>query len=311
MKFFLKLSSLLAVLIFVTSCTKDTSTSVTPTLATDQFIVTAVTGGSQGPGPMGHDSVCVMFDKNEFPHGAHKDSIAQSAVLPAITTYLTTNYPGYTFTKAYKVSDSTGVAKGFVVIINYNGNPVAVSFDAAGVFKSVLEQRERMDVGGPDGHDGPGGHEGGRFDDRANGHNGADSVSLAALPATIKNYIKTTYATDTLIKAFNDNGSIIVISKNNGLFATTFTATGTFVKRVQLTAPGVRPTEVSVAQTALPAATLTYLTTTYPNYVFKLAESVTVNGVLQGYEVLINANNTRYALMFDATGKFVSVKTCR
>lgn len=310
MKFFLKLSSLLAVLIFVTSCTKDSSSSVTPTLATDQFILTAVTGGNGNNDPMGHDSVCVMFDKNEFPHGAHKDSIAASALLPAITTYLTTNYAGYTFTKAFKISDSTGVAKGFVVIINYNGNPVAISFDAAGVFKSVLEQRERGDVHGEDGHDGPGGHDGGRFDDRGPGHDGNDSISLVGLSGTIKSYLKANYGTDTLIKAFSDNGNVIVFSKNNGLFATTFTSAGIFVKRVQLN-NHIKGVEVTIAQTALPAKTLAYLTATYPNYVFKLAESVTVNGVLQGYEVLINANNTRYSVEFDATGAFVSVKTCR
>ncbi len=307
MKFFLKFTCLLAVLIFVTSCSKnDSSTSVTPTLATDQFIVTAVTVGSNGSN--GHDSVCVMFDKNEFPRGAHKDSVAASTLLPAITTYLTTNYTGYTFTKAYKISDNTGIAKGFVIIISYNGNPVAIAFDAAGVFKSVLEQRERGDVHGEDGHDGPGGHDGGRFGDR--GHDAQDSISLTALSTTIKNYIKTNYATDTLVKAFNDDGNTIVITKSNGLFATTFTSAGVFVKRVQLN-NHIKGVEVSIVQTALPAKTLAYLTVTYPNYVFKLAESVTVSGVLQGYEVLINANNTRYALEFDATGTFVSVKTCR
>ena len=302
MKFFLKLSSLLAVLFFVTSCTKNDSSSVTPALATDQFITTAVTDGNGQGG--GHDSVCVMYDKNEFPHGAHKDSIAVSALLPAITTYLTTTYAGYTFTKAYKISDNTGVLKGYVVIINYNGKPVALSFDATGVFKSVLEQRERGDVGGPDGHDGPGGHDGGRFGDR--GHDGRDTISLIALSASVKSYLKVTYPTDTLVKAFSDNNNTIVITQNNGLYVNTFTAAGVFVSRVLIT--HIHGIEVSVAQTALPVKALAYLTATYPNYVFTAAESVTVNGVLQGYEVVINANNTRYALEFDATGTFMSVK---
>ena len=306
MKFLEKLSSLLAVVFYLASCKNDAS-SVTPTLATDQFIVVSVDStGGPGHGPGGpHDSVCVMFDKHEFPRGAHKDSVAAAALLPAITTYLTTTYPGYTFTKAFKISDSTGVAKGYVVIINYNGKPVAVSFDAAGVFKTVMEQRERGDVGGPDGHDGPGGHDGGMFGDR--GHDGRDTVALTALSTTIKNYMKTNYAKDTLEKAFTDNsGNTVVISKNNGLYATVFTSAGVFVSHTLLT--NLHGVEANVAQTALPATTLTYLTATYPNYVFTAAESVTVNGVLQGYEVFINANNTRYALQFNATGAFVSVK---
>lgn len=302
MKFFLKLSGLLTVLFFVTSCTKNDSSAITPTLATDQFITTAVTDGNGQGG--GHDSVCVMFDKNEFPHGAHKDSIVVSALLPAITSYLTATYPGFTFTKAYKISDNAGVLKGFIVIINYNGKPVALSFDTAGVFKSVLEQRERGDVHGEDGHEGPGGHDGGRFGDR--GHDGRDTISLTALSASVKSYLKTNYPTDTLLKAFSDNNNTVVITQNNGLYANTFTAAGVFVSRVLITHNhGV---ENSVAQSALPAKILAYLTATYPNYVFTAAESVTINGVLQGYEVIINANNTRYALEFDAAGAFVSVK---
>ncbi len=79
------------------------------------------------------------------------------------------------------------------------------------------------------------------------------------------------------------------------------------MKRVSLPAPpGVC---ISVAQTALPANALSYLTTTYPDYVFEKAFAAYSNNALQGYVVVINENNTKYAVRFDASGNFVSAKT--
>jgi hypothetical protein len=66
---------------------------------------------------------------------------------------------------------------------------------------------------------------------------------------------------------------------------------------------------VSISQSAVPAIVQTYLNTTYPNYVFEKAFAAYVSNSLQGYMVLINANNTKYAVKFDASGNFVSVKT--
>lgn len=308
MQFFLKLSSFLAVLIFVTSCTKETSSEVTPTVATDLFIVTDASGGSTLDGS--RESVNILYDKNEFPRGANKVAIAASALLPTTTSYLTTTYPGYTFTSAYTISNGLGVAKGYVVIISYNGYPVALRFNTTGgVFVSVLEQRQSGDVKGSDGHEGSGGHDGGMFGDR--GHDGRDTISLTTLSASVKSYIKTTYPTDTLVKAFTlNNGNVVVITQNNGLYANTFTAAGVFVSS-RILISSMHGIEVVVAQAALPATTLAYLTATYPNYVFTVAESVTLNGVLQGYEVVFTANFTKYALGFDATGAFVNVKVIR
>ena len=193
-----------------------------------------------------------------------------------------------------------------LILINPSSTDVATGtaflFDSNGNFVRVLEQRDKGDI------DGKGWHDGGRFCDR----NGLqkDTVALSALPTSILSYLAANYSTDTLVKAFQNrhDSSFVVISKNNGLFATVFDSSGNFVKRVTLPAPpGIA---VGITQSALPANVLSYLSTTYPDYVFEKAFAVYNNSnVLQGYAVVLNANNTKYAVLFDSSGNFVSVKT--
>ena len=205
------------------------------------------------------------------------------------------------FNKAFAVKDTTGAVKGYVVIISYNGKPVAAQFSADGTFVKVLEQREKGD------QDGDGWHRGGRFDNRDGQHR--DTLALTALSSSITAYFGANFATDTLVKALtNKDGNIMVISKNNGVFATLFTSTGVFVKRITLPLPELKAKLADLVQTALPSNVQSYLNTTYPNYVFDKADSVTLNGVLKGYIVIINANNTRYCVAFDASGNFVAAK---
>lgn len=133
-----------------------------------------------------------------------------------------------------------------------------------------------------------------------------DTVAFASLPATATAYFKTNYAADTLVKAFKvAGGGYLVLSKNNGAFATLFTNTGVFVARVSLTALN---TLVTVADATLPSAAISYLTTTYPNYVLDKAFSVSISGTVKGYIALIDANNTRYCVAFDANGTIVAAK---
>jgi hypothetical protein len=129
-------------------------------------------------------------------------------------------------------------------------------------------------------------------------------VPLAGLPAAVTTYMSSNYAGDTLLKAFKtaDSG-YIVISANNGIYTTIFTSSGSFVKRVELPQPPGKPQPI--AQTALPATVLSYLTSTYPNYVFDKAFSVSASGALQGYLVFIDANNTKYVVAFNAAGSYV------
>lgn len=121
----------------------------------------------------------------------HRDSVAFSNLPAAVTDYLTANYAGYTFQKAFTDKDTSGNTAGYVVIIQYNTNPVGLKFDATGAFTKVLEQRDGQDL------DGHGWHHGGAFDDRDGMRR--DTVALSALPSSVTSYFTANFARDTLV----------------------------------------------------------------------------------------------------------------
>jgi hypothetical protein len=281
-----------------TSCKKEVSNNiedntVLATTSTSSTIAVAADGTSSNGSAA--DSVYIINPCNK---GTHRDAVEAAALPASIQTYLSTNYSGNTFNKAFAVKDTTGAVKGYVVIINYNGKPVGLEFKADGTFVKVLEQRERSDINNN------GWHPGGRFENRNGQHK--DTVALSSLSATITAYLTANYAGDTLVRAFKvAGGNYLVITKNNGLFATLFTNAGVFVGRVSLTAVN---TLVNVTDATLPTNALNYLSTTYPNYVLGKAVSVSISGTLKGYIAVIDANNTKYCVAFDANGNFVAAK---
>ena len=88
-----------------------------------------------------------------------------------------------------------------------------------------------------------------------------------------------------------------------------FDANGNFLSRNTLQTKGGNCQTIELS--ALPSAAANYLAQTYPNYVFKKAFAITQNGTTSGYVVFIDANNTKYAIEFNAAGAFVSAKTIR
>ena len=268
----------------------STNSAIQAAVAQVQAVAVAASTGTSS------DSIYVI---NTCPAHGHRDSVAFSSLPASISNYLTTNYSGYTFLKAFSSLDASGALQGYGVIIQFNGNPIGLKFDASGTFLQILEQRE--------GHDllGHGWHDGGRFEDRDGRER--DTIALGSLPSSVLTYFSNHYSTDTLVRASKTrSGGYIVLSKNNGLFATTFDANGTFVNRMQLPAHNGRGN--SIAQSSLPANVLSYLSTTYPGYVFNKAFSITMGGVIQGYCVVIDANNTKYGIQFDAAGNFISTR---
>ena len=287
-------------ILLIAACNKElsgtgSSASSPVTSPTSATIAVAVDSASK-------DSVYFLQRCNS---GYYRDSIAASALPDTVTSFLANNYAGYLFKTAFEIKDSAGTVGGYVVIISFNGKPVGLLFDATGNLQKVLEQRERGDINGD------GWHHGGRFDDRDGKHR--DTISLSLLPSAVSSYMSSNYPSDTLIRAYrNRDSSQLIISKNDGLFATLFSSSGVFVKRVSLAPRGLsfdQPVIEPVTQDSLPAADLTYLTNTYPNYVFETALSVTVGNQLQGYNVIIDANNTKYAIWFDASGNVIATVT--
>jgi len=224
------------------------------------------------------------------------DTVAASALPDTISKYLTNNYTGYTFKRAYKILTRSKTLEGYIVTITFNSNPIGLAFDANGIFVRVLEQREQPDLNGK------GWHEGGRFGNRDDHH--PDTVAISALPAVITTYFSTNYPDDTLKHALtNRDSSYLLISTDDGIFATLLTKTGTLIKRVQLYPHVV--THATLTQAELPATASAYLTTTYPAYVFDTAYVIKLNGNVEGYLVFIDDNTTKYLVGFDASGKFV------
>lgn len=230
-------------------------------------------------------------------YGKHDkiDTVAFSALPTAIDTYLTANYSGYTFKRAYTI-DSASTVVNYIVVIKYNSALIGLKFTAAGTFVSTLEQREGRDLKGP------GWHLGGPFDNRDGKHR--DTVAISALPTAVSSYFSTTYPTDTLLHAsVTPDNVYILISKNGVLYSTAVTAAGKLVKRVQIEKHDLK--HAAVTEANLPAAITTYLTTTYPGYVFDKAFSESSGGTLQGYVVFITSNSTKYAILFNASSTFV------
>jgi hypothetical protein len=286
----------------LSSCKKDNTVSLDDELqfARLEAITISSTSAIGGSGNAS-DSLYAM---GACKKGNKKTRVEQSSLSASIKTYLSANYPGNTFLKAYQIAiQTTSVLESFVVIIQFNDKPVAIKFDASGIFQKVLEIREGRNMKGKGGW-----HAGGLFDNRDGKHR--DTLAISAIPAAIKAYMLSTHPADTLVHAFvNKDKSIILISRNIEFYATAFTTANVFIKRLEL--PAGRAKGRSVEASALPSKTSTYLINTYPNYVFKKAFELKVNGVLKGYLVLIDANLTKYAVHFDASGQFVKAVTIR
>lgn len=293
-----KLSVLGLVLLSFASCKKDASVENVASDLNQSTIAGTQAIAISGTGTAG-DSLYIV---GTCAARHRTDSVAFSSLPSGVSSYLDANYAGYTFKKAFTDKDAAGTVAGYVVVVMYNDKPVGLKFDAAGAFVKVLEQREGRDLSGR------GFHDGGRFDDRDGLKR--DSIAISALPASVTSYFATNYVQDTLVHAFKGkDGSIAVLSINNGAYATVFNSAGTFVKRTALPAHAGRPT--SITQDALPAAATTYLSTTYPNSVFKHAFQIKSNGTVVGYAVFIDANATKYGIEFDASGNFVKAITVR
>jgi hypothetical protein len=280
--------------LIIISCNKENSGSSVSSSSSSTIAVAASLDASVGSTA---DSIYIL---QPCPRGFIRDSIASSALPANVSSYLTSNYAGYIFDKSFSIVNSASSVAGYVVIIYYNDNPVGILFNSSGEFVRTLEQREKGDL------DGKGWHHGGRFEER--GGFMKDTIAITALPTNLLSYFSSNYAGDTLVKAFqNRDGGYLIISRNNGLFATSFDASGNFVKRIQL--PTKEGSCSGIEQSALPAVTLAYLDQAYPDYVFKKAFLITLNGKIQAYVVVIDANNIKYALEFDSSGNFLKAKT--
>jgi hypothetical protein len=303
MKTAIKIKSLLliaAIAVSFSSCKKDQNLETDQSAILEQLGAVAITSTNSVSGVQTTNSTDSIYAINACKKDRKKTKVEEAALLPAIVTYLKANYEGYTFKKAFGITPKEGTAiESYVVGIMFNGKPAALKFSPTGVFVQVLELREGEDIKRKGDH-----RPGGCFDNRDGKQK--DTIAVTALPQNIKQYFAANYASDTLKAAFvNKDASIIVISVNKGFFATSFASLGTFIARKTLPPHPGKDKEITAS--ALPANVTSYLSTTYPNYVFKKAYADTT----KGYLVFIDANMTKYAVAFNAAGAFVEAKIIR
>lgn len=207
----------------------------------------------------------------------------------ATTTYLTTNYAGYTLIQAVKGTDRMG-ATFFAVVIEQSGVRYHLHFDASGNF-----------VASKGGH-GPG-----------PGEANETTITVDKLPTAITDYLTATYAGYTLVSAEQaaDSAGVViyyetVITSGGKTFQLNFDATGKLLQRGK--GGGGKPVGTSLTADKLLPAITTYLTTNYAGYTFDEAYQATTRDGVTMYAVKITLSSVKYFLLFDANGAFVSVR---
>jgi hypothetical protein len=216
---------------------------------------------------------------HKHSHSNNHTPVALADLLPAIKTYIDTNYAGATIRMAHKESDGTFD----VFVATASGAKLNINFSVAGDFVAVSS------------------------DDIHHSDNGT-VMPIADLPATITAYIASNYAGATTVAAKKElDGSISVnIVKEDGLkLELKFDATGTFVSLCSHSNNRYPSNEAQIAIDTLPAAIKTYLTTNYAGATIKDAKLKSDGS----YDIeIVVSGGAKLKLKFSATGTFLGVK---
>ena len=202
-------------------------------------------------------------------------------LLPAITTYITTNYSGATIKSAHSETDGS-----FDVIITAtDASKVKLNFTATGTFVSASVFKAN------------GNH-------KHSHNNNQTPVAIADLATSITTYITTTYSGATITSAHKEaDGSfdVFITTAAGANLNLNFSAAGAFLS-VSSNGNNHSNHKTPVVVADLLTAITTYITTNYPGATIKSAEK-DWNG---GFEVrLTTAAGVRLELNFTATGEFV------
>ena len=216
----------------------------------------------------------LVITKTETP-------VAIADLLPAIKTYISTNYVGATI----KVAHSETGGSFDVMITATDGSKIKLNFAADGTFESARVFRTK------------GNHH----------HDHADHqtpVAIADLLPAITTYITTTYAGAKITSAHKESdGSfdVIIITAAGAKLNLNFSAAGDFVS-VSSNGNNDSNHETPIAVADLSADITTYIATNYPAATITSAEK-DWNG---GFEVhIVTAAGVKLELNFTAAGVFV------
>jgi cytochrome b involved in lipid metabolism len=207
--------------------------------------------------------------------------VAIADLLPAITTYITTNYAGATIISAHLESEGDFD----VFITTADGNKMKLKFDVAGAFVSA----KTFKASGNHKHK----HDTNQI-----------PVAIADLVTNIKTYITTNYSGATITSAHKESDNtfdVLITTATGARLNLNFSAAGEFLS-VSSNGSNHSNRETQVAVADLLANITTYITTNYVGATITSAHK-DWNG---GFEVYITtAAGVRLELNFTGTGEFV------
>ena len=288
-----------ATLVSFSSCKKDFSANPVSQSTVNQSSLVPITTplgvALNGFANAGVDSVYVVYTGENT---LLRQEISVSELPGTAQNYQQENYQNYTPMSAYTIIDADGNTKGFISVIRFNERPVVLEYAFDGVFSKVMEQREWVDL------DNDGWHTGGIFDYRGGSIN---NIDLNTLPDEIKNYLVNNYPDETISKALRTKeDATIVLSNNSGAIATVFNAGLSFQQHLEISSSNYQLDEVEKSSISVEA--LNNIANTFPNAAIEAASRMSENGLTMGNLVLINANNTHYAITLDTFGNVLSNK---
>jgi hypothetical protein len=216
---------------------------------------------------------------HKHDHSSNHTPVVIADLLPAITTYISTNYVGATITSAHKESDGSFD----VFVTTASGAKLNINFSASGIFVAVSS------------------------DDIHHSDNGT-LIAIADLSATITTYINTNYVGSTITGAKRESdGSfeVHIITADSLKLELKFDSAGTFVS-LSSNSNNHFPSNLSpVAVANLVASIKNYINVNYAGATIKEAD-LESNG---SYEiVIVTSAGVQLKLNFSATGVFIGVK---
>jgi hypothetical protein len=219
--------------------------------------------------------------KGDLNSAKTETSVAVADLLPAITTYITTNYPAATINVAH--SETGGSFD--VLITAADGSKIKLDFTADGTFESARIFRAN------------GNHK--------HHHDGKQTpVAIADLATSITNYITANYIGATITSAHKESDSsfdVFITTSEGAHLNLNFSANGEFIS-VSSNGNNHSNHETEIAVADLLTDISTYITTNYAGATIVSAEK-DWNG---GFEVhLTTATGVRLELNFTNTGEFV------
>jgi PBP1b-binding outer membrane lipoprotein LpoB len=211
-----------------------------------------------------------------------------------IKSYISSNYAGATIKNASQQINKDGKLEGYKVTIRSNeGKTITLVFDATGTLTLLIA------------------------DDKNDNKPGLNPqkiyfIEKNDLPEVIKTYLNSKHADYKCIKAAvivdgDTKNYSIVISKDLTSYEYLFDEKGNVLKSNSfgVDAPTNRIEDKVLTISALPAGIKAYLDKEFKGWAYEKGISISQNGALLGYNILITYEKKQYSLQFDAKGTLI------